>query len=717
MHSYQPSRLRPVQDAAALEQLRNRGPLWKEVDLLPGQLDELVDCRLAGRDDPPRRDAIRQDLTNGQPLDELGVWVHYPWSGVLVRVLPQDQFHELRFDRNRDKLTREEQTRLRRARIGVVGLSVGNAVALTLAQEGIAGHIVLCDFDELSTSNLNRIRAAIHAVGLPKTVVAARQIAEVDPFVDVTLFSEGLTFDNLDEVLAHLDILVDECDDIAMKVALRHAARARRIPVLMETSDRGRLDVERYDEDPAVPLLNGRFAPDLDPRAIQRMNAGERLALVAESVGYEITTRAAASLLEIGATLSTWPQLASDVALGGATVAAAARRILLGRPLPSGLRIVDLDARLDDIEAPAPDPSPVAPPAQRTRPPLSALQRSLIEAATLAPSGGNAQPWAFRPLPDDGVEVLHDAARSRSHLDPEGVSGLLAVGAAIEGMALRASELGMQLEVRPTGAVAGAVARVRVGPRSAPTADPLAAQLGHRFTDRRNPEPVPLSVTARAALSEPFDATTRLFLLEDREAMDTVGRLIGELDRLRYLHPDLQREMWQEVRWSDAEAAQRSDGISLAEMAVGAGDVPILRLLRRPDVAADLRERDRGSRLADLALVWSRSASALGMVTTAGRRPEDWIVAGRAIHRMWLAACGEGLAVQPMSASVYMIRNAAAGGYRPAELATLQAADRGYADAFGIPGEAMPALLFRVLQGGPRYAATHRRPLNEVVQG
>ena len=44
-----------------------------------------------------------------------------------------------------------------------------------------------------------------------------------------------------------------------------------------------------------------------------------------------LTDRAAASMVEVKESVSTWPQLASDVALGGAMVANAVRRIALGR--------------------------------------------------------------------------------------------------------------------------------------------------------------------------------------------------------------------------------------------------------------------------------------------------------------------------------------------------------------------------------------------------
>ena len=43
-----------------------------------------------------------------------------------------------------------------------------------------------------------------------------------------------------------------------IKAILREGARARRIPVLMATSDRGLVDVERFDLEPQRQILHGR---------------------------------------------------------------------------------------------------------------------------------------------------------------------------------------------------------------------------------------------------------------------------------------------------------------------------------------------------------------------------------------------------------------------------------------------------------------------------
>ena len=60
-----------------------------------------------------------------------------------------------------------------------------------------------------------------------------------------------------------------------------------------------------------------------------------------------------ASLVELGQTLSTWPQLAGDVALGAAAVAEAIRRIGLGETLPSGRVRIDIATALDQLDDPA----------------------------------------------------------------------------------------------------------------------------------------------------------------------------------------------------------------------------------------------------------------------------------------------------------------------------------------------------------------------------
>jgi len=63
----------------------------------------------------------------------------------VVHLLEESEFAELRTNRNRYKITPDEQATLARKRIGVVGLSVGQSAALILALERSFSEMRLAD--------------------------------------------------------------------------------------------------------------------------------------------------------------------------------------------------------------------------------------------------------------------------------------------------------------------------------------------------------------------------------------------------------------------------------------------------------------------------------------------------------------------------------------------------------------------------------------------
>lgn len=319
-------------------------------DTIEDQLDELIRCEEpAVAHSTGSLAAARRRICGGTALWQWGTWVFYPWNGRLVHVLPREGFQRVRTDRNRNKIDRAQQRDLRERRIGVVGLSVGNSAAVTLAMEGVGGSFRLADFDNLGLSNLNRLRAGVGDLGVSKAVLAARQMFEIDPYLDIEVFTDGLTEESIGPFFdgvggtRPLDLVVEECDTVWAKVAVREYARRRAVPVLMDTNDRGLLDVERFDREPHRPLFHGRTGGSTSAD-VARMNRGERLSFLLAVVDEPRLSPAMRDAVgEIDRSLSSWPQLASGVMLGGALVADTARRILLGELIPSGRTYVDLD--------------------------------------------------------------------------------------------------------------------------------------------------------------------------------------------------------------------------------------------------------------------------------------------------------------------------------------------------------------------------------------
>lgn len=288
-----------------------------------------------------------EEFFRSENRDLYGNWVYYPWSHSLVHLLAEEEFAFVRTGRNRYKITEEEQLIMSSKKIGVVGLSVGQSVALCLAMERTFQELRIADFDTLELSNMNRIRTKVSNLGLEKTRIVVQEIAEIDPYLNVKVFNDGLTEDNIDAFFSDggdLDLLIEECDSLDMKILSRIKAKSLKIPVLMDTSDRGMIDVERFDLEPDRLIFHGMLSKFGDEKELLNTMEENRGQIMMSILDFDkLSQRAKISINEIGKSISTWPQLASSVVMGGAMCAYFAKVLLCGQSKYSGRFYVDLD--------------------------------------------------------------------------------------------------------------------------------------------------------------------------------------------------------------------------------------------------------------------------------------------------------------------------------------------------------------------------------------
>lgn len=350
-----PARLDAQNLQAAIESLeQTAGGKIAIADEYQAQLEELFLLRNPQfRFDRNFRDefaAFAGDHLGGASMEEAGSWFYFPWLGQIVHYLPEDLHQELRTGRNRNLIAAAEQEKFYGAKIGILGMSVGSHAALTIAMTGGAGgRLKLADPDTISGSNLNRIRTGFASVGVGKPVSVARHIAEMNPYNQIELYPEGLTEKNIEDFLLDpkLDLLVEEMDDPYLKIKVRYAARQHGIPVIMaaDNGDNIVVDVERYDLDRALPILNGVIGAEVTPEEFKTFAAADLPRVIARMAGAPFATeRMQQSVFEVGKSLYTWPQLGTAATLCGATLAYLARRIILKDDIKSGRYEVNLDA-------------------------------------------------------------------------------------------------------------------------------------------------------------------------------------------------------------------------------------------------------------------------------------------------------------------------------------------------------------------------------------
>ncbi|EHB55776.1 UBA/THIF-type NAD/FAD binding protein [Mycolicibacterium rhodesiae JS60] len=589
------------------------------------------------------RPAVETEL-----LNEPTRWAHYPWRHAVIAVPGPRAFHRLRLDRNRNMITLDEQQRLAGLSIGVVGLSVGHAIAHTLAAQGLCGELRLADFDELELSNLNRVPATVFDIGVNKAVVAARRIAELDPYLRVRAMTDGVTVDTMGTFLDGLDIVVEECDSLDIKAAVREAARARRIPVLMASSDRGLIDVERYDLEPDRPILHGLLG-DIGVAELAGLSSADKVPYVLRIIDAgRLSDRGAASLVEVGRTLSTWPQLAGDIAVGAATVAEAVRRIGLGERLPSGRIRIDVSHALDGLTAPAPVPEPAAPvPTESTGQADCAPADAVAAAARRAPSGGNMQPWNIVSHNDSVIVELDP--KYTSAMDVAYRGSAVAIGAAAFNARVAAAEFGVlgPVTITEDDEPTPLRAAVELAPGRDDTLAALYGPMLDRTTNRHRGTPSPLTTATVTDLHAAAQAEGgSLRLLTGRPDLQRAATILAATDRIRYLQPRLHAEMMSEVRWPGDDD---SDGLDIRGLELAAADMATLEILRRGDVMARLAQWKAGEALGQDVTERVLSSSALGVVTVAGHTLTDYARAGAAVEAVWIAAAQHGLGVQPVS--------------------------------------------------------------------
>ena len=685
---YTPLFLRPgnPSDKQALDKLINGNQVSFIHDEIYGQLQELVKMKSPSvriKSDE-YEDLINKHLAGGDTYN-YGVWVYYPWNRRLVHILDEEEFIKVRSDRNQYKITGKEQDILRTKRIGIIGLSVGQSIALTLAMERGFGELRLTDFDTLELSNLNRIRAGVHNLGIPKVVITAREIAEIDPFLKVNCFLEGLTEKNMDAFFTEdgkLDLLVDECDALDIKILARYKARELQIPVLMDTSDRGMLDVERFDLEPHRPLLHGTI-DHVDPQNIKGLSTEDKIPVMLQMLGIEnISLRAKASMIEVEQTINTWPQLASSVALGGAVGADVCRRILLDQFHESGRYYIDLEELIADEKLPPAEPLIKKNPFS----PLSAVEmiqlannvrleinpqdilpdkdiiNKLVTAASAAPSTGNDQPWKW--LYKSGILYLfHDEYRSYSFGDFQKTASFITFGAAYENLYIHALSLGIEpyYTLFPDNSCEKIVSCIRFKKLEqnglANFLKPLDKAIFNRHTNRILAPRGVIQADAFERLtmvSESIPGAKIRYFTEDND-LRGLAKIIGACDRMRLLNPEGHYDfVHREMRWTTEEAERTLDGIDIKTLGLGNSQLAALGVIRSEKVIHAVKELGGGNALGMLALRTVSTASALCMITLPKYELKNFFEGGRSMERFWLEATNLNLAIHPLISPLYL---------------------------------------------------------------
>ncbi|OYU96224.1 MAG: hypothetical protein CFE21_07385 [Bacteroidetes bacterium B1(2017)] len=649
-------------------------------DTIIEQLSELIKCRFPEKrfDKETLSQKVSTFLEGTNPVS-YGVWVFYPWNRTLIHLLPEKEFIELRTNRNQYKISPNEQNHLSKKIVGVIGLSVGQSVALTMAMERSFGEIRLADFDTLDLSNLNRLRGKVSQIGLAKTLICAREILELDPFLKVKVFNEGIHEGNIDEFFTKdgkLDLLIEECDGLDIKILSRYKAREYGVPVLMETSDRGLLDIERFDLEPKRQILHG-LVGDLDPAKLKGLSQEDKIEYLLPMVGLNsLSERMKASMIEVQSSIVSWPQLASAVTMGGGVAAEMSRKILLNNSSVSGRFYIDLDElvpepksiektvfieeiksplTIEDIQKIVKESGVIA-----RKDYLNEMDKKyLIEAASMAPSGGNTQPWRFG-FYEGNLFFIHDIFHSQSFLDFANLGSYIGFGAAIENIRVQAAVLGYRIKHQyfPNTNDSRLVAICSFEPSDEKAEVSLSKAIFDRHTNRKIGSRQELSneLKERFSIIRSEEPNAHLTIIEDMDKMNELGELVSSAEMLLLLHPQGHHDMFtKELRMTTKEALDTRDGLDVATLNFSKAEILALRIASSRKAIEWVERIGGGEAFKKNTKKGIANASAMGIVSMPFYSNESYLHAGEFVQKIWLESTRAGFSFQPITQYSFLI--------------------------------------------------------------
>jgi len=147
-----------------------------------------------------------------------------------IAVLADEADLERRFGGLRRLYGDAGYTRIRAARVAVVGLGgVGSWCAEALARSGVAS-LTLIDLDHVAESNINRQVQALGAtLGQAKVQALRERIADIHPGCEVIGVEEFVDAENWPALLPQpVDIVIDACDQVRAKAVIAAWAIATR---------------------------------------------------------------------------------------------------------------------------------------------------------------------------------------------------------------------------------------------------------------------------------------------------------------------------------------------------------------------------------------------------------------------------------------------------------------------------------------------------------
>jgi len=286
------------------------------------------------------------------------------------------------------------------------------------------------------------------------------------------------------------------------------------------------------------------------------------------------------------------------------------------------------------------------------------LNHQLAEVLNLsinAPSGHNAQPWAFKKR-NNTLQVWNVPDKDKIVFNYRGRGNKIGLGAVIENILIVSSHFGLGsiIDVFPRADEKNLVAEITFETKGSEYCfQDLYPFVLNRATNRRNYAAKPLTKEDSDRLQRVLDRVESSgfkIILKGRDKVSEVAEYLSCADRLVFDNEQVHGNLFDHVNWTKEEEERKREGLYVGTKELSFANrflfrrvfskwtiVGALRRLGLPRIAAGKRSA-----------VYS-SASCIGLITGPNDTDITFLEAGRVLQRFWLSVTALGLSFQPVA--------------------------------------------------------------------
>lgn len=345
----------------------------------------------------------------------------------------------------------------------------------------------------------------------------------------------------------------------------------------------------------------------------------------------------------------------------------------------------------------------------------------ILDYAIWAPSGDNSQPWAFQ-INGDRLLIYNLPNKDNPYLNFKQSGSHIAHGGLIENIVIAAPHFGYFAEVLlfpSSPAHKDLVASISFDKSRTYKSDPLFTFIKERHTNRRPYENTPLTSEQRESiLKTPEELGFGLFKLLESEGKKKIVGGAGALAEIVILENKmLHSYLFKDVVWTEKEEKEKRHGLYIKTMEFNPIQKILFRLASQRSLMKFAIQLGLPKFIAKEDSKLYATGSALGIVAMPDHTKYDAINAGRVIQRIWLKATAMGIALQPITATLFFGQRVLLGEDKDLISAHKDLIKRAYNDIkkeFDLNNET-PYMMFRLGRAKPVSGRSSRISVHEKL--